>query len=63
MFGITEISIECREFIMCARIQFPLYVAGRRVKVVPRYALGFHLDAPPASGAFPFRISRVENCF
>jgi hypothetical protein len=35
-----------------------LYVAGRRVKVVPRYALGFHLDAPPGSGAFPFRISR-----
>jgi len=29
-----------------------LYVAGRRVKVVPRYALGFHLDAPPGFGAF-----------
>jgi len=39
-----------------------LYVAGRRVKVVPRYALGFHLDPPPGSGAFPFRISRGEEC-
>jgi hypothetical protein len=60
MYGITEICIECRETIMCARIRFPLYVAGRRVKVVPRYALGFHLDPPPGSGAFAFRISRVE---
>ncbi len=25
-----------------APIQIPLYVAGRRVKVVPRYALGLH---------------------
>jgi hypothetical protein len=47
---------------MCARIQFPLYVAGRRVKVVPRYALGFHLDPPPGSVAFAFRISRRECC-
>jgi hypothetical protein len=47
---------------MCARIQIPWYVAGRRVKVVPRYALGFHLDAPTGFGAFPFRISRGENC-
>ncbi len=45
---------------MCARIRFQLYVAGRRVKVVPRYALGFHLDPPPGSKAFPFRISRGE---
>src|SRR5208337_5175930 len=45
-----------------APIQIQLYVAGRRVKVVPRYALGFHLDPPPGSGAFAFRISRVENC-
>jgi hypothetical protein len=47
---------------MCARIQISWYVAGRRIKVVPRYALGFHLDAPPGSGALAFRISRVENC-
>ena len=47
---------------MCARIQIPWYVAGRRVKVVPRYALGFHLDPPPGFGAFAFRISRGENC-
>jgi hypothetical protein len=47
---------------MCARIQIPWYVAGRRVKVVPRYALGFHLDAPPGFGGFAFRILRVENC-
>jgi len=45
---------------MRARIRFPLYVAGRRVKVVPRYALGFHLDPPPGSEAFAFRISRGE---
>jgi hypothetical protein len=48
---------------MCARIQIRWYVAGSRVKVVPRNALGFHLDVPPGSGAFAFRISRVENCF
>jgi len=48
---------------MCVRIQIPWYVADRRIKVVPRYALGFHLDATPGFGAFPFRISRVENCF
>ena len=47
---------------VCARIQIPMYVAGRRVKVVPRYALGFHLDAQPDSGSFAFRISRLENC-
>jgi hypothetical protein len=35
---------------MCARIQIPWYVADRRIKVVPRYALGFHLDATPGSG-------------
>jgi hypothetical protein len=62
MYGIAEIAIECRRIIMRARIRFPLYVAGRRVKVVPRYALGFHLDPPPGSGAFPFRISRGEEC-
>jgi hypothetical protein len=45
-----------------APIQIQLYVAGRRVKVVPRYALGFHLDPPPGSGSFAFRIWRVENC-
>jgi len=45
-----------------APIQIQLYVAGRRVKVVPRYALGFHLDPPPGSGSLPFRIWRVENC-
>src|ERR1039458_8082460 len=45
-----------------ARIQFQLYVAGRRVKVVPRYALGLHLDPPPGSGSLLFRIRRVENC-
>jgi hypothetical protein len=39
-----------------------LYVAGRRVKVVPRYALGFHLDPPPGSEVFAFRIWRVVNC-
>jgi hypothetical protein len=39
-----------------------LYVAGRRIKVVPRYALGFHLDAPPGFGSFASRIRRVENC-
>jgi hypothetical protein len=60
MYGIAEIAIECRGIIMRARIQFPLYVAGRRVKVVPRYALGFHLDPPPGSGTFAFRISREE---
>jgi hypothetical protein len=43
--------------------QIPWYVAGRRIKVVPRYALGFHLDAPPGSETFAFRISRGENCF
>jgi hypothetical protein len=45
-----------------APIQIQLYVAGRRVKVVPRYALGFHLDPPPGSGGFAFRIWRVEYC-
>jgi len=63
MYGITEIAIEYGNPSCCARIQFPLYVAGRRIKAVPRYALGFHLDAPPGFGAFPFRISRVKNCF
>jgi hypothetical protein len=53
-------ALNADKFIMRARIQFPLYVAGRRVKVVPRYALGFHLDPPPGSGAFAFRISRGE---
>jgi hypothetical protein len=24
--------------------------------------LGFHLDPPPGSGSFAFRISRTENC-
>src|ERR1700686_4741370 len=43
-------------------MQIQLYVAGRPVKVVPRYALGFHLDPPPGSGSFAFRIWRVENC-
>ena len=45
-----------------ARIQIQLYVAGRRVKVVPRYALGLHLDPPPGSGSLLFRIRRVEYC-
>ena len=45
---------------MRARIQISWYVVGRRVKVVPRYALGFHLDAPTGSGAFPVRISRGD---
>jgi hypothetical protein len=39
-----------------------LYIVGRRVKVVPRYALDFHLDPSPGFGAFPFRIPRGENC-
>ena len=30
---------------------------------IPLSPLNFHLDPPPGSGAFAFRISRVENCF
>ena len=48
---------------MRARIQISWYVVGRRVKVVPRYALGFHLDAPPGSGLLRlgFRAGRVAS--
>jgi hypothetical protein len=44
------------------RIQFQLYVAGRRVKVVSPYAGLLHLDPPPGSGELPFRIWRGECC-
>jgi hypothetical protein len=48
----------------CARIRFPWYVAGRRVKVVPQYALGFHLDAPPGSGTLLLGFAHERTvCF
>lgn len=62
MVGIAEIRYRMSENpSFSARIRFPLYVAGRRIKVVPRYALGFHLDAPPGSGTFASRISRWKT--
>jgi hypothetical protein len=39
--------------LLSARIVFPLLVAGWRVKVVPPYALGLHLD-PPSGSSFCF---------
>jgi hypothetical protein len=40
-----------------------LYVAGRRVKVVPRYAFGLHLDPPSRSGLLRlgFRAWRIAS--
>ena len=47
---------------MCARIQIPWYVAGRRVKVVPPWLpFGFHLDSPSGFGTFAFGISPTNT--
>ena len=47
-----------------ARIQIRLYVAGRRVNVLlARLPSALHIDPPPGSRAFAFRISRGENCW
>jgi hypothetical protein len=41
-----------------------LCVAGQRVKILlALFPSALHLDPPPGSGSFAFRIPRTENSF
>jgi hypothetical protein len=40
----------------------PLYVAGQRIKIfLALFPSAVHLDTPPGSGSFAFRISRTRG--
>jgi len=42
--------------------EFPLYVAGQRIKIfLALLPSAVHLDTPPGSGNFAFRISRTTG--
>jgi len=42
----------------------PLYVAGQRIKIfLALFPSAVHLDTPPGSGRFAFRISRTRGFF
>ena len=56
-------AIQCHGMKLAAQIRFTWCVAGRRFKVISRYALDSHLDTPTGSGAFPSRIfARGMTC-